>query len=155
MRDAIALKTVLAARFASVGLTINDRKSNVVYIDTFERRNVKTSFTFLGYDFQVRTLKNFKGELYRKCMPGASKKAMKRMAQTIKRWRIHRSTTDSVRDSPGDTMPHCVAGSSTMVNSGIGISVIAYGVPSSLGWSNGRALSFVSHSGRPSGDLHN
>ena len=98
MRDAVTLKMALVERFASVGLTINDRKSNVVYIDTFERRNVKTSFTFLGYDFQVRTLKNFKGELFRKCMPGASKKAMKRITQTIKGWRIHRSTTDSVRD---------------------------------------------------------
>lgn len=97
MKDAIILKTALVERFASVGLTINDRKSNIVYIDTFERRNVKKSFTFLGYDFQVRTLKNYKGELYRKCMPGASKKAMKKITQTIKRWRIHRSTVDSVR----------------------------------------------------------
>jgi len=97
MKDAVRLKASLVERFASVGLTINDRKSNIVYIDTFERRNVKQSFTFLGYDFQVRTLKNFKGELYRKCMPGASKKAMKKITQTIKRWKIHRSTVDSVR----------------------------------------------------------
>ncbi|PJG36345.1 reverse transcriptase, partial [Enterobacter hormaechei] len=27
-------------------------------------------YATLGYDFKVRTLKNFKGELYRKCMPG-------------------------------------------------------------------------------------
>ncbi len=97
MKDAVALKTTLAERFASVGLTINEQKSHVVYIDTFKRRHVKTSFTFLGYDFQVRTLKNYKGELYRKCMPGASKKAMKKITQTIKGWRIHRSTVASVR----------------------------------------------------------
>lgn len=33
-------------------------------------------FSFLGYDFKGRTLKNFKGELYRKCMPVASNAAI-------------------------------------------------------------------------------
>ncbi|WP_411570726.1 group II intron maturase-specific domain-containing protein, partial [Pectobacterium cacticida] len=60
--------------------------------------NVATSFTFLGYDFKVRTLKNFKGELFRKCMPGASMKAMLRIVKTIKDWRIHRSTVDSLEE---------------------------------------------------------
>ena len=45
----------------------------------------------------MRTLKNFKGELYRKCMPGASMKAMRRITQTIKSWRIHRSTAADLR----------------------------------------------------------
>lgn len=95
MKEAIQLKDILATRFQQVGLNINEKKSNVVYIDTFKRWKVKTCFTFLGYDFKVRTLRNFKGELYRKCMPGASKKAMRMMTQTIKGWRIHRSTADS------------------------------------------------------------
>ena len=95
MKDALLLKKAVVNRFQTLGLQINERKSNIVYIDTFKRWNVKTSFTFLGYDFKVRTLKNFKGELYRKCMPGASKKAMKKITQTIKGWRIHRSTADS------------------------------------------------------------
>lgn len=95
MKDAKRLKEKLTARFSEVGLMINDEKSGIAYIDTFERQHVKTCFTFLGYDFKVRTLKNYKGELYRKCMPGASMKAMRTMTQTIKDWRIHRSTTDS------------------------------------------------------------
>lgn len=97
MSDAVRLKESVASRFAELGLTINESKSKVVYIDTFERRNVATSFTFLGYDFKVRTLKNYKGEVYRKCMPGASMKAMKRITKTIKEWRIHRSTADSIK----------------------------------------------------------
>lgn len=97
MRDAVRLKESVANRFAEVGLAINESKSKVVYIDTFERRNVDTCFTFLGYDFKVRTLKNYKGEVYRKCMPGASMKAMKKITQTIKEWRIHRSTADSIK----------------------------------------------------------
>lgn len=98
MKEAVHLKNCITARCREVGLEINERKTNVVYIDTFKRRNVPTCFTFLGYDFKVRTLKNFKGELYRKCMPGASMKAMRMMTQTIKRWRIHRSTVDSAED---------------------------------------------------------
>jgi RNA-directed DNA polymerase len=74
MRDAVGLKAALEERFGEVGLAINNRKSHIVYIDTFERRNVKSLFTFLGYDFQVRTLKNYKVKLYRKCMPGRQSK---------------------------------------------------------------------------------
>ncbi len=95
--DAERLREDLERRFHAVGLAINEEKSNVAYIDTFERHNVKTCFIFLGYDFKVRTLKNYKGELYRKCMPGASKKAMRKITQTIKSWRIHRSTADSAK----------------------------------------------------------
>ena len=97
MSDAVRIRDQLAARMKQVGLTINEEKSQIVYIDTFPRWNVATSFTFLGYDFKVRTLKNFKGELYRKCMPGASMKAMRRITQTIKSWRIHRSTAADLR----------------------------------------------------------
>lgn len=96
MSDATRLRDRLTQRMAEVGLTINEEKSKIVYVDTFERHNVATSFTFLGYDFKVRTLKNYKGELYRKCAPGASMKAMRRITQTIKQWRIHRSTAESL-----------------------------------------------------------
>lgn len=98
MNEAIHLREALRSRFQSVGLTINEAKSKIVYIDTFERFNVETRFTFLGYDFKVRTLRNRKGQLFRKCMPGASKKAMKQMTQTVKSWKIHRSTTECAED---------------------------------------------------------
>lgn len=98
MKEAERLKAVIYARFEEVGLTVNDQKSHIVYIDTFKRWNVKTCFTFLGYDFKVRTLKNFKGELFRSCMPGASRKAMRNMTQVIKGWRVHRSSGASIED---------------------------------------------------------
>jgi RNA-directed DNA polymerase len=98
MKEAVHLKGELQKRFQSVGLTINEAKSKIVYIDTFDRFNVETRFTFLGYDFKVRTLRNRKGQLFRKCMPGASKKAMKQMTQTVKSWKIHRSTTECAED---------------------------------------------------------
>lgn len=97
MKDAERLKERLKKRFLEVGLEINEGKSGIVYIDTFERHNVRTCFTFLGYDFTVRTLKNSKGELFRACKPGASKKAMRKITQTIKSWRIHRHTTSDAK----------------------------------------------------------
>ncbi|MDE1269668.1 Reverse transcriptase [Vibrio aestuarianus] len=59
---------------------------------------VKSTLTFQGYDFRVRTLKNFKGELVRKCAPGASKKAMKKITKTTQSWRVHRSTRVSIKE---------------------------------------------------------
>lgn len=82
----------------SVGLSVNEAKTNVAYIDTFSRKNVKKEFTFLGYDFKVRTLKSFKGELFRKCSPGASKKAMKKITKVISSWRIQRASTASLKE---------------------------------------------------------
>lgn len=98
MKEAFVLKRALRSRFQDVGLEINEKKSNVVYVDTFKRWNVETCFTFLGYDFKLRTLKDSKGELFRKCMPGASKQAMRRITQTIKEWKIHRSTGSNAED---------------------------------------------------------
>lgn len=98
MHTAEHIRQKLEERLSEVGLTVNVDKTQIVYIDTFERRNVATSFTFLGYDFKVRTLRNFKGELFRKCMPGASAKAMRRITQTIKQWRIHRSTVADLKE---------------------------------------------------------
>ncbi|AEH33011.1 Reverse transcriptase [Vibrio anguillarum] len=79
-------------------LLVYESKTNIVYIDTFLRWNVKKVFTFQGYDFRVRTLKNFKGELVRKCAPGASKKAMKKITKTAQSWRVHRSTRVSIKE---------------------------------------------------------
>lgn len=97
MREASQLKEALRKRFGEVGLEINELKSKIVYVDTFKRWNVETSFTFLGYDFELRTLKDPKGVLFRKCMPGASRKAMKKITQTIRSWNLHRSTGEELK----------------------------------------------------------
>lgn len=98
MSEAVRIRKQLTDRMQAVGLTINEEKSKIVYIDTFQRQNVATCFTFLGYDFRVRTLKDNKGKLFRKCMPGASMKSMRIITQTIKQWRIHRSSEASLDD---------------------------------------------------------
>ena len=102
MQETSALKGALAARLQKVGLELNEEKSNIVYLGTFERTNVKFSFTFLGYDFQYRTLRDSRsGQLFRKIYPGASKKAMRKITKTIKGWRLHRSTAGTLQDFAG------------------------------------------------------
>lgn len=56
MSDAKRLNERLAERFAEVDLTINESKFKVVYIDTFERRDVEIRSTFLGYEFKVHQI---------------------------------------------------------------------------------------------------
>jgi len=92
MKQALNLRRELEKRMQEVGLKLHPDKTQVVYVDTFKRWNVKTSFSFLGYDFTLRTVKSPRtGKLARKCMPGASKKAMKRITQTVRDWRLHRA----------------------------------------------------------------
>ncbi len=99
MKEAASLKVALARRLQKVGLELNEEKSNIVYLGTYERTNVKYSFTFLGYDFQYRTLRDSRsGQLFRAIYPGASKKAMRKITKTIKGWRIHRSTVETLQD---------------------------------------------------------
>jgi len=91
--EAIRLKEAVTNRFQEVGLEVNEEKSKVVYVGPGKRTDVDACFTFLGYDFRLRTLKAKKtGHLFRGCAPGASKKAMKRMTEEIRSWTIHRRT---------------------------------------------------------------
>lgn len=102
MKQAVGLKAQLERRFGEVGLTLHPEKSQIVYVDKFKRHNVKTSFTFLGYDFELRVVKSLKtGKLSRVCMPGASRKAMKAIVTTIRSWRIHRGTADDPKKLAG------------------------------------------------------
>lgn len=98
MKDALALKEDLEERMGEVGLTLHPKKTQVVYVGSFERKNVQTSFTFLGYDFQQRVVRGRKGELIRVCMPGASKKALKGIAETIRSWKIQRETSEGLEE---------------------------------------------------------
>lgn len=95
--DGQRLLESLRQRLEDVGLEVNTEKSGLVYLGAFERFNVKTKFTFLGYDFEYRTLlRQSDQSLFRKVTPGASKEAMRYVTKTIKSWKIHRSTVDTV-----------------------------------------------------------
>lgn len=93
------IKDSLAVRMAEIGLELHPEKTKVVYVGRGGNPpNVAREFTFLGYDFKERTLKDRHGNLFRRIAPGASMKAMKEMTWNIKQWKLHRSTEASLQE---------------------------------------------------------
>lgn len=89
----------LSERMAEIGLELHPRKTRKVFVGRGTNPSgVARGFTFLGYDFQERTLVDRHGQLFRRVAPGASKAAMKGMTRTIKGWRIHRSSAASATE---------------------------------------------------------
>ena len=132
MRDALKLKREPGERMKEVGLTLHPEKTRVVYVDTFKRWNVRTDFSFLGYDFRLRTVKSpHTGKLARKCMPGASKKAMNKSPKPSGTGGSTAPQRKAPNNWPGDTTRRYGGGSPTMVNTGTVTSAIACGPCSS------------------------
>lgn len=92
-RQADMIMNELSNRMLQIGLRLHPRKTRKVYVGRGKvDQNVVREFTFLGYDFKRRVLRRKDGVLFYRIYPGASKKALKKMNQIIKGWRIHRST---------------------------------------------------------------
>ena len=89
----------LAGRLAEIGLALHPDKTRKVYVGRGRApEGVACEFTFLGYDFKQRTLRDREGRLFRRIAPGAAKSAMKAMTRTIRSWRIHRSARGSLKE---------------------------------------------------------
>ena len=89
----------LAGRLAEIGLALHPEKTRKVYVGRGAAPiGAAREFTFLGYDFRQRTLRDREGRLFRRIAPGAAKSAMKAMTKTIRSWRIHRSTCGSLNE---------------------------------------------------------
>ncbi len=56
------------------------------------------SFTFLGFTFKPRKAYSKQGMLFTAFLPGASKDALKRMRQAVRRWRLNRQTHVTLAD---------------------------------------------------------
>ena len=82
----------LAMRFEAIGLKLHPTKTKIVYVGRGIMPTENCEFTFLGYDFRRRVLRDKRGKLFFRTYPGAAKSAMKKMTQTIKGWKIQRST---------------------------------------------------------------
>ncbi len=87
----------LTKRLTDIGLTLHPTKTKMIYIGRGKPKDELLEFTFLGYDFKRRVLKDKQGRLFFRVCPGASKSAMKTMTKTIKGWKIHRSSGMSLR----------------------------------------------------------
>jgi RNA-directed DNA polymerase len=85
--QAQALLVELKQRFAACGLEMHSEKTKIVYCkDTNRKENYQnTQFTFLGYDFKLRTLKNaLTGQLFCSFSPAVSINALNAMRAKIR-----------------------------------------------------------------------
>ena len=90
--EAAALKEALSARLKECGLEIHPDKTHIVYVGSnlSLRAQNPHDFTFLGFTFQMRrSVNKMTGEKFRNFLPAVSKKALKRMRETVRKsWKI-------------------------------------------------------------------
>lgn len=97
-RQARQVLAALDKRMVEVGLRLHPDKTKIVYCKDGKRCGSYelTAFTFLGYTFQPRSVRNTKGELFVRFTPAVSPQAMKKMGEVVRRWRLHRRTEASL-----------------------------------------------------------
>jgi group II intron reverse transcriptase/maturase len=81
---------VVRQRLRECGLELHPTKTKVVYCEDDDRRQEYDccKFDFLGYTFQPRRAKNYKGEFFVSFLPAMSNKAAKSVRQAIRDWRL-------------------------------------------------------------------
>jgi RNA-directed DNA polymerase len=94
------VRAAIENRMEQVGLRLHPAKTKTVYCKDNNRRGQHdhTAFTFLGYTFRARAARDSKGEVFTSFLPAVSKDALKRLSQTVRRWRLHRRTELSFGD---------------------------------------------------------
>lgn len=77
-------------RLLQCGLELHPEKTKLVYCKDDDRRGEfeNISFDFLGYTFQPRRARNYRGKFFVSFLPAISNKAAKRIRATIRNWRI-------------------------------------------------------------------
>lgn len=93
-RQARQVLAALENRMVEVGLRLHPDKTKIVYCKDQRRRGSHelTAFTFLGYTFRPRTVKDRNGRLGISFTPAVSPQAMKKMGEAVRGWRLHRRT---------------------------------------------------------------
>lgn len=100
-RQALRVRDALAARMEQVGLRLHPDKTKIVYCKDDNRRGdyEHTSFTFLGYQFRARSVRNSKsGVMFTAFTPAISPEALKRISGEVRNWRIHTRIRHSLQD---------------------------------------------------------
>jgi RNA-directed DNA polymerase len=90
-RQARVVLDAIIKRLAQVGLELNPDKTRIVYCKDSNRTgsHEHERFTFLGYTFRPRRVRNRRGQFFVSFCPAVSDDAAKAIRHTIKRWRLH------------------------------------------------------------------
>jgi RNA-directed DNA polymerase len=85
----------IAERMEHVGLRLHPGKTKVVYCKDGKRRGSyeHTSFTFLGFTFRQRRVRDKNGRQFSSVNPAISKDALKRLGAEVRSWRLHLRTS--------------------------------------------------------------
>ncbi len=105
--QAKALRRVLRDRFAACKLELHPDKTKIVYCKDKNRRDDfdHTSFDFLGFTFRARkTMWN--GHPAHGFLPAVSRKALKAISRTIRRWALHLHNDKSLEDLAAFANPY-------------------------------------------------
>ena len=105
--QAEALRYVLRDRFAACKLVLHPDKTKIVYCKDKNRRDDfdHTSFDFLGFTFRARkTMWN--GHPAHGFLPAVSRKALKAISRTIRRWTLHLHNDKSLEGLAAFANPH-------------------------------------------------
>ena len=92
-RREIEARAVLAAirgRLEGCGLEVHPTKTKIVYCKDDDRKGEyeQVKFDFLGYTFQPRRAKNWRGRHFVSFLPAISTQAAKAVRRTIRDWRM-------------------------------------------------------------------
>ena len=98
--DAKTLKEAIEKRLAECRLEIHPEKTKIVYCKDGKRRkdHPEEKFDFLGYTFQPRKAKNYRGQYFCNFSPAVSRTAKKEMSRMIKNWKIPRYSGNTLED---------------------------------------------------------
>jgi RNA-directed DNA polymerase len=101
LEQAERLVEAIAARMEEVGLKLHPDKTRIVYCKDANRRATyeHTEFTFLGYTFRPRGVRNERDQVtFTGFVPAISKDALKKISDTARRWRLGRRTSLTLAD---------------------------------------------------------
>jgi group II intron reverse transcriptase/maturase len=90
----------IAERMEQVGLRLHPDKTKIVYCKDGKRRGSyeHTSFTFLGFTFRQRRVRDKNGRQFSSVNPAISKDALKRLSEEVWAWRLHLRSGQSLAE---------------------------------------------------------
>jgi group II intron reverse transcriptase/maturase len=111
-RQARSIMEAIRQRFAECGLELHPGKTRIVYCKNDRRRKKyeQVTFDFLGYTFQPRVAKNWRGERFTGFLPAISAKAAKAIRKTIREWRMASTRNNQRLEDLADLINPAVRG---------------------------------------------
>jgi len=98
--EANLVRAKIAARLKQCGLELHPEKTKVVYCKDANRQETHPNeqFDFLGFTFRPRQAYGRKGKVFCSFSPAISKKAVQKIRDEIRGWKLHRCTAQSIQD---------------------------------------------------------